>query len=83
MHDDPRPVTVMFREDGRNPGHARVSVFVGRQPGARGHSGQLVLRTDEWDELRRVLEGPQHGHPLDLSTEPLLFEFTVAGEVTP
>lgn len=44
-------VSVGFRENTRNPGHVRVSVFVGRNEGARGHSGEIVIRTDEWDEL--------------------------------
>lgn len=81
MHDDPRPVTAHLREDGRNPGHARVSVFIGRQPGARGHSGQLVLRTDEWEELRAMLIERDEQHR-ELDADPL-FEFTVAGEDTP
>ena len=51
-----RHVTITFREDERNEAHVRVSVFVGRNPGARGHSGQLVLRTDEWDEARVWLD---------------------------
>ena len=49
------PVTVAFRETTRNPGHVRVSVFVGRNDGARGNSGELTLRTDEWDELQEAI----------------------------
>jgi len=49
--------TISLREDERNPGHVRVSVFVGRQPGSRGHAGQIVLRTDEWDDLVRLMRG--------------------------
>ncbi len=46
-----RPVTIALREDSRNPGHVTLSVFTGRNEGARGHSGTIVMRTDEWDEL--------------------------------
>ena len=46
-----RPVTIAFREDSRNPGHVTLSVFTGRNEGARGHGGTIVMRTDEWDEL--------------------------------
>lgn len=53
---DSAPVTVTFREDDRNDAHVRVSVFIGRNEGARGHAGQLVMRTDEWDEARPWLE---------------------------
>jgi len=45
------PVTVAFRVDRQNPGHTFASVFIGRNVGARGHSGQLTIRTDEWNEL--------------------------------
>ena len=57
------PVTVRLREDIRNPGHVHLSVFVGRHDGSRGHSGQLVLRTDEWDELRAKIV---NGDPCDI-----------------
>ena len=40
-----------FREDTRNPGHVNVSVFIGRNDNARGRSGTLTIRTDEWDEI--------------------------------
>lgn len=43
--------TVMFREVDRNPGHVRITVWIGRNHGARGNAGTLTLRTDEWDEL--------------------------------
>lgn len=46
------PVTWLFVEIDRNEAHVRVNVFIGRQPGSRGRAGELVLRTDEWDELR-------------------------------
>lgn len=46
-----RPVSAMLRVDSENPGHTTVTVFAGRNPGARGHSGTLVFRTDEWNEL--------------------------------
>lgn len=48
------PVTVTLRVDHQNPGHTWVTVFCGRNEGARGRAGQLVFRTDEWNEL---LEG--------------------------
>ena len=48
------PVTAAVRLDSANPGHAKVSVFVGRNEGARGHSGTLTFRTDEWAELGRI-----------------------------
>lgn len=53
---DRDPVTMGLRVDDANPGHTRLSVFVGRNPGARGHAGHLVLRTDEWDEIRTAVE---------------------------
>lgn len=49
--DRPTPPTIHLRIDDANPGHTRLSVFVGRNPGARCHSGQIVLRTDEWEQL--------------------------------
>lgn len=52
------PVTVAFREVSRNPRHVRVQMFVGRNEGARGNSGEVVLRTDEWDEIRAKIELP-------------------------
>lgn len=51
-----RPTTILLREDDRNPGHVRVTVWIGRNPGARGNSGTLTIRTDEWDELRDRLD---------------------------
>lgn len=48
-------VSLSFSEVSRNPAHARVNVFVGRNPGRRGLAGKLTLRTDEWDELRTAL----------------------------
>lgn len=50
------PVTIAFREDARNPAHVSLSVFIGRNEGARGLAGHLVVRTNEWDELRTLLE---------------------------
>lgn len=44
-------VMVGLRCDHRNPGHTIVSVFVGRNEDARGPSGALRFRTDEFDEL--------------------------------
>lgn len=49
--NEPGPVTVGLRVDDRGPAHTRLSVFVGRNRGARGRAGELTLRTDEWDEL--------------------------------
>lgn len=46
-----RVVTAAMRVDWENPGHTGVTVFVGRNPGARGHSGSLVFRSDELTEL--------------------------------
>lgn len=45
------PVSCAVRLVSRNPGHVRVAVFAGRNEGARGHSGELVFRADEWMEL--------------------------------
>ena len=47
------PVTCMLRVDEVNSAHVHLSMFVGRNDGARGHAGTLVLRTDEWNELLR------------------------------
>ena len=52
-----RPVTILLREVRRNPGHVRIRVFVGRQPGARGVAGELTLRVDEWDEICEEIQG--------------------------
>lgn len=46
-----RAVSAGVRVVGRNPEHVTVVVFAGRNPGARGNSGSLVFRADEWDEL--------------------------------
>jgi hypothetical protein len=46
-----RPVTVWLRLDDRTGGHTHLSVFVGRDPGSRGHAGVIVLRNDELEEL--------------------------------
>lgn len=64
------PVTVSVREDDRNEAHVHLSVFVGRNPGARGRSGTLVLRTDEWDELRRVLAQREGDNEAEAWYEP-------------
>lgn len=47
------PVSTAIRVDEHGPGHTHVSVFAGRNEGARGHAGVLTFRTDEWDELVR------------------------------
>jgi hypothetical protein len=52
---DERPVTALFRVVDRNPAHVRVVVWVGRNVGARGKSGELVFRVDEWDRVRAWL----------------------------
>ena len=44
-----------LQEIRRNPGHVQVQVFIGRNEGARGNSGTLSLRTDEWDELQETI----------------------------
>ena len=46
------PVSVGFRFNRMNPGHVTVSIFAGRNPGSRGHAGELVFRTDEWPSVR-------------------------------
>ena len=45
-------VTVGFRFNRMNPGHVTVSIFAGPNLGSRGHSGELVFRTDEWPIVR-------------------------------
>ena len=51
---DRAPVRAGIRTDTQNPGHTRLSVFVGRIEGSRGHAGVLTLRTDEMRELGHV-----------------------------
>lgn len=46
-----RRVTVGLRVDRRTGGHVEVSLFAGRNRHARGRSGGLVFRIDEWDEI--------------------------------
>lgn len=46
-----RPVSCAVRVTSRNEGHTTVTVWAGRNEGARGNSGKLVFRTDEWYEL--------------------------------
>lgn len=45
------PLTVGLRVDSRTGGHVQVSVFVGRNPGARGRAGVITLARDEWGEI--------------------------------
>lgn len=52
--DEMRTVTLALRRDSQNPGHTKVSVFSGRNEGARAHSGTLTFRTDELAELAGV-----------------------------
>ncbi len=49
---DERPVTVGWREDDRAGGYVQVSLFVGRNLGARARAGVIILRIDEWEEMR-------------------------------
>lgn len=49
--------SVAVREDFRNQAHVQLRVFVGVSP-QRGLAGSLVLRVEEWDELRRQPEMP-------------------------
>ena len=49
-------ITILFREESRNPGHTVVSVFVGYQRGSRGCAGTLTFRTDEWDDICAEIE---------------------------
>lgn len=46
-----REVSCAMRVTARNEGHTTVTVWVGRNEGARGNAGKLVFRTDEWNEL--------------------------------
>ena len=45
-----------LREDSCTGGHTQVSVFIGRNEGARGRSGVVTVRNDEWDELQAAIE---------------------------
>lgn len=49
-----RPVTMSFRFE-LHGGHVHADVFVGRNPGARGRAGTLIVREDEWPTLRAGL----------------------------
>lgn len=71
-----RAVSCAVRVVSRNPGHTRVSVFSGRNEGARGHSGELVFRTDEWAEL---VDGAGAGGGID-SEGRLVLRFDVLPE---
>lgn len=46
-----RPTSMGVKVIDRNPRHTRVTVFIGRTPGSRGKSGELTLRSDEFDEM--------------------------------
>ncbi len=48
-------IRIGFRADSVDGGHTRVSVFVGKMIGQRGHAGQLTLRNEEWFELAATL----------------------------
>lgn len=55
---DQRPVSAAMRVDSENREHTTVTVFAGRNPGARGHSGTLTFRTDELEDLGTIdIEG--------------------------
>lgn len=49
-----RVLAIGYRIDSINEGHVVLSIFIGRNPGARGHSGKLTLRTDEFRELCKL-----------------------------
>jgi hypothetical protein len=57
-----------------NAGHVKVQVFVGRNAGSRGNSGELTIRRDEWEALQAEIEEDLFGiaayldllDPLDL-----------------
>lgn len=51
------PVTfgVKVIRDDRPGGHVHFDLFAGRTPHARGRSGRLVLRADEFEEFARRL----------------------------
>lgn len=44
-----------LREDSHTGGHTQVSVFIGRNEGARGRSGVITIRNDEWNELQDAI----------------------------
>ena len=46
-----RVPSVGYKVIDENPAHTRITVWVGRTPGARGNSGTLTVRTDELSEL--------------------------------
>ncbi len=45
-----------LREDSCTGGHTQVSVFIGRNEGARGRSGVITVRNDEWVALQAAIE---------------------------
>lgn len=55
-------ISIAFRVDDVNPVHTRVSVWSGTSTGDwdgvhRARSGDLVLRTAEWEALRGLIDG--------------------------
>jgi len=54
--DGELPVSASGKITDRNAGHVRLTIYTGRNKYARGHSGTLTFRTDEWRELRARLE---------------------------
>lgn len=50
-----RPVRMGYRESTNAPGHRLMQIFVGRNEGARGQSGVLIVDEDEWDEVSAAL----------------------------
>lgn len=50
-----RPVSMLLEASGSQdrPGYVVVKVRVGRTPGARGIGGEIIVATDEWEEMRR------------------------------
>lgn len=49
-----KTVRLALRRNSQNPGHTTLSVFAGRNEGARGHAGTLTFRTDELAELAGI-----------------------------
>lgn len=43
--------TMGMRVESRNPQHVRVSVWIGQRGKNRARAGELIFRTEEWDDL--------------------------------
>lgn len=48
-------VGIRFRVLEDNGAHVRVAVFTGRNVGAFGHAGELVIRSEDWPTIRARL----------------------------